>query len=208
MPISTKRPIQGWWTLKVVARATREDGARHRPGHGDQPLEQPRPGGRGGRTPGGRRRTPAPAARTVATTAIQSELTTGRRCSGVVNRRRPVAEVEHRREGLGRPGEGRHQGDQQEHGVRQQQEDGEQPAEAGRRRRGPAGCAGAGGPARSPALRCPPRPVAVAPAASRRGRAGRGRASITVSTWARASSPLSLEATIWVVITRKPPPKR
>jgi len=32
-------------------------------------------------------------------------------------------------------------------------------------------------------------------------------ASATVSTVASASSPLSFEATIWVVITRNPPPK-
>ena len=89
--------------------------------------------------------------------------------------------------------------------MRQQQHAGQDPA--ARRRRDPRARLRrrlrAGGVPRAPEARS--RPGSILRSSS--SEANASRASIVVSTYAIRSSPFSFEATIWVVITRKPPPK-
>src|SRR6266550_2300982 len=102
-----------------------------------------------------------------------------------------VHEREHRRQGLGRPaaiGDERHEDERQ---MRQQEYDREDPT--GRRR---------GAVPLPSAVRMSSPSVRRSSAKPRMATS----ASATVSTMARDSSPLSLVATICVVITRKPPP--
>ena len=89
--------------------------------------------------------------------------------------------------------------------MRGEQEEREPPAGRGR---GPAPAASeltpAGGDA---AYASGGRPSPLGAPKQRRARRARSAASVTVSTIARPVSPLSFEATICVVITRKLPPK-
>ena len=204
MPISTKRPSHGWLTPKAVASAT----AKTVPGiaHGSA-ISHSRAPARTPRRRAARRAAvrPRATAAKVATAAIHSELTTGRRCSGCATSERQL-----------RPSSTGGKGS-----VVQ--------VNGGTKETSASTACGSSRKSASaqPRIKARPRvhrfasrrragamPRTPLPAATRSARRIAARpstakaASITVSTWARRSSPLSFEATICVVMTRKPPPKR
>ena len=203
MPTSTKRPAHGAWTLKAAASATAKtvpgraqgaamsvsSGALQRPlrrtaSEAAREPEQDRERGRGRRHP--------------------ERVDDRAQPLGLREERAVVAEVEHGRQRLGRPGVAGHERDEDERGVGQEQQDGERPAGG---RRGPLAArelpaARRDAPRRRPRPRDAARPCAGAPEP-----ASPIAASATVSTIAIALSPFSFDATICVVMTRKLPPK-
>ena len=118
---------------------------------------------------------------------------------GLREERRVVAQVENRRERFDRPRVTRDEGDQNQSGVGKKEQDRQRPAG---RRHGPASrleLPAARGDAAHGARDV--RGTLGAPQQPQPRKADRGER--TVSTIARPVSPLSFEATIWVVMTRK-----
>ena len=145
---------------------------------------------------------------TVATTASQRLFDQRTRAHGVLDERDIVSERVHRRERLDRPGPDRHEGHQQQREMGQEQQTGESPGHEGERRTRRRDCVPA---TRAGAAPFVPRAPAIRRVGTTQARTSAARArsvSPIVSTMASALSPLSRVATICVVMTRKPPPKR